>query len=100
MLDASGGAPTTCCCACAGEARDQRNPKIRRQFDVTGHVFPPRLLKPICVGWFDDNIIAKRALIALTWSIELVECLALLARQPCRRIMFTCRRRLLRSESS
>jgi hypothetical protein len=73
----------------AAEARDKRNPKIRRQFDVTGHVFPPRLLKPICVGWFDDDIIAKRAWIALACSIALGECLALLGKQPCRRMMFT-----------
>jgi hypothetical protein len=76
-------------CMRAGDARDKRNPKIRRQFDVTGHVFPPRLLKPICVGWFDGNIIATRARIAPAWSIALGECLALLGRQPCRRMMLT-----------
>jgi hypothetical protein len=49
----------------AAAARDETNPEISCQLDMTGHAFHPGYLSQSALAGFDNNIIAKRARIAL-----------------------------------
>jgi hypothetical protein len=66
MLELSGGAPITCCWPWAVPQHAMQE----IQTYIASLMWPvmffhPNYQSPICVGWFDDNIIAKRARIAL-----------------------------------
>ena len=50
----------------AGAERNQKYPERCRQFDVTGHVFPPQAIETNLCWLIGNDIIAKRARIALS----------------------------------